>query len=239
MARSIPGIANIPLGYRSRYEPGQFGGPVVTGGRQGNYGNAANMVDIGALYDSEMQGFNPGSIINNHLAEQGATQAQKIATDYGLMRAIDTRDARMEAADITEKYANEALNKSKGMGIAGAGAGTFLKLAPTLLAGGLSDKSTKNTIESIENATAKLRALHPVSFYYNEEWSSSPERQHHGFIAQEYKEVLPDATYYDESTKKLCIDTMDVIGILVRGFQELDTRITRIEAKNALLAGVK
>ena len=60
----------------------------------------------------------------------------------------------------------------------------------------------------------------------------------HGFIAQQYRHVLPDATYFDESNGKLCIDTGDLIGILVRGFQELDTRVTRMEAQRAL-AGVK
>lgn len=227
---------NVPLGYRSGYQK-DFGQPVITGGNTGNYGAAANMVNIGALYDQEMAGFQPDKIINNHLAEKGQTEAQKIATDYDLLKAIHSRDARMEAADITKEWADKATNESKGIGMAGSIGGTLLKLAPIALS--MSDKTTKNTIEAIEDATSKLRALHPVSFYYNEEYSSSPERKHHGFIAQQYKEVLPDATYYDESTQKLCIDTSDVIGILVRGFQELDTRITRIEAKNALLAGVK
>lgn len=226
----------IPMGYRSGYQQ-NFGAPVVTGGSPGNYGAAANMVDIGALFDQEMKGFDPSKIINEDLAQTGATRAQKIATDYGLLGAIDTRNSRMEAADITEEWANKGTSEAKTMGIAGTAAGTLLKLAPYAIA--LSDRTTKNTIEAIENATSKLRALHPVSFYYNEEYSSSPERKHHGFIAQQYKEVLPDATYYDESTQKLCIDTSDVIGILVRGFQELDTRITRMEAKNALLVGVK
>ena len=229
---------NVPLGYRSGYQK-DFGQPVITGGNTGNYGNAANMVNIGALYDQEMAGYQPDKIINNHLAEEGQTEAQKIATDYDLLKAIHSRDARMEAANIGREWANKATNESKGIGMAGAGLSAAFKIAPVLLGMGLSDKTTKNTIEAIEDATSKLRALHPVSFYYNEEYSSSPERKHHGFIAQQYKEVLPDATYYDESTQKLCIDTSDVIGILVRGFQELDTRITRIEAKNALLAGVK
>ena len=64
------------------------------------------------------------------------------------------------------------------------------------------------------------------------------ERLHHGFIAQEYQKVLPDATYFDESNGKLCIDTGDLIGILVRAVQELEVKVTRLEAANAL-TGVK
>ncbi len=78
----------------------------------------------------------------------------------------------------------------------------------------------------------KLRGLQPVTYYYNEEYSSSPERLHHGFIAQEYQKVMPDATT-DESTGKLCIDTAELIALLVRGIQQLETRVTRMEAAHA------
>jgi hypothetical protein len=101
-----------------------------------------------------------------------------------------------------------------------------------------SDETIKNTIENISDALSTLRQLRPVSFYYNEEYSSNPERLHHGFIAQEYQKVLPDATYFDESNGKLCIDTGDLIGILVRAVQELEVKVTRLEAANAL-TGVK
>ena len=47
---------------------------------------------------------------------------------------------------------------------------------------------------------------------------------------------MPDATYFDESIGKLCIDTNELIALLVRANQQLETRITRIEAKQALRA---
>ena len=95
----------------------------------------------------------------------------------------------------------------------------------------LSDEETKHTIDTIDDALETLRNLRPVTFYYKEEYSSSPERMHHGFIAQEFQKVVPDATYYDESINKLCIDTTDLIGLLVRANQQLETRLTRLEAK--------
>ena len=61
---------------------------------------------------------------------------------------------------------------------------------------------------------------------------------HHGFIAQDYVQVMPDATYYDEELDKMCIDTGDLISLLVRAIQQLETRVVRMEAANAL-AGVK
>ena len=101
-----------------------------------------------------------------------------------------------------------------------------------------SDESIKNNIESIDDALSVLRGLKPVSFYYNEEYSCNPERQHYGFIAQEYAKVMPDATYYDEELGKLAIDTGELIGLLVRSVQQLETKVTRLEAANALV-GVK
>ena len=101
-----------------------------------------------------------------------------------------------------------------------------------------SDRTMKNTIETIDNALGTLRDLRPVTFYYNEEYSSSPERLHHGFIAQEYAKVLPDATYFDESIEKMCIDTGELIALLVRSVQQLETRISHMEAVQALV-GVK
>ena len=99
-----------------------------------------------------------------------------------------------------------------------------------------SDETMKDNIQPIEDALATLRQLKPVTFHYKAEYSSSPERMHHGFIAQEYQTVLPDATYRDESNGKLCIDTNDLIGLLVRANQQLETRIARLEAKQALTA---
>ena len=106
------------------------------------------------------------------------------------------------------------------------------------LAMGLSDETTKDNIQAIDDALEKLRNLKPVTFHYKEEWSTSPERMHHGFIAQDFQKVVPDATYYDEEAGKLCIDTGDLIGLLVRAIQQLETRVARMEAVNAL-AGVK
>ena len=106
------------------------------------------------------------------------------------------------------------------------------------LATAFSDETTKNNIQPLNDALQTLRDLKPVTFYYNEEYSASPERLHHGFVAQDYQKVLPDATYYDESTGKLCIDTGDVIAILVRAVQQLEVRLMHMEACQAL-AGVK
>ena len=139
-------------------------------------------------------------------------------------------DATIEAAEIGLEGQKAAASASK----TGSMFGAIGSIAGAAI--GLSDESTKHTVDTIEDALETLRNLRPVTFFYKEKYSSSPERMHHGFIAQEFQKVMPDATYYDESIDKLCIDTNDLIGLLVRANQQLETRLTRLEAKQALAA---
>ena len=143
-----------------------------------------------------------------------------------------TREAEL---DILEKDINAATSEAKSAASASKTSGIIKAGVSILGAAFMSDETTKNTIEKIEDALVTLRGLQPVTYYYNEEYSSSPERLHHGFIAQEYQKVMPDATYFDESTGKLCIDTAELIALLVRGIQQLEKRVTRMEAAHALI----
>lgn len=195
-------------------------------------GGAANAVSTGAIF-GELRAKSPkyDEIANTaetiRANEQiTAMQAESTMAQAGIQAAANVAAAEEQAKAI-EAQASAA--KTGGAmsaigGIASAAIGLF------------SDETTKQNIASIDDALATLRELHPVSFQYTEEFSTSPERVHHGFIAQEFKKVLPDATYTDESTGKLCIDTADVIGLLVRANQQLESRIARLEAKQALAA---
>ena len=148
--------------------------------------------------------------------------------------AIDFMSA-VEAAEIMAEGQKEVAQKEAQGSIWGDVAKTGITLVGSAL---LSDEKTKNNIEHIQDALATLRELRPVTFYYNEEYSSTPERLHHGFIAQEYAKHMPDATYYDEDADAMCIDTIELIALLVRSVQQLETKVTRMEAQHAL-AGVK
>jgi hypothetical protein len=112
--------------------------------------------------------------------------------------------------------------------------GSVAAAAAPFAVAALSDEDTKHTIDKLENACETLRQLKPVTFYYKEEYSQHPERMHYGFIAQDYQKVMPDATYTDSTTGKLCIDPVELIGLLVRANQELEVRVTRMEAKQVL-----
>jgi len=160
---------------------------------------------------------------------QAAMQAEADVAAAGLQSVGQVR-----AAEITAEAQKEAAQAEA----AGSMAGSAMGMVGSIGAALISDETTKNTIESIDDALTTLRQLRPVSFYYNEEYSSSPERLHYGFIAQQYARVMPDATYFDEELGKMCIDTAELIGLLVRAVQQLETKVTRLEAAH-VLAGVK
>lgn len=145
----------------------------------------------------------------------------------------ETLEARTKAA---QKINNAKIkgNQQKGFfefgkGIIGAGLGLIAS----------SDRRIKNTIEELDNAVSLLKELRPVSFYYNKGYGTDSDRLHYGFIAQEYAEHMPDATYTDDDTGMLCINTMELISILVKANQELEERIARLEVKDKLTAAVR
>jgi len=193
-----------------------------SGGIGSNAGSAASAVSTGKIF-SDIRANSPkfGDIADT--AMQTAA-AEKIASEKN-ETDLQISENNLEA---TERQASAAQSTGK-MAAIGQIAGAALPLLA-------SDESTKHTIDTIDDALETLRNLRPVTFYYKEEFSSNPERMHHGFIAQEFQKVVPDATYYDESIGKLCIDTGDLIGLLVRANQQLETRLTRLEAKQALAA---
>ena len=240
MARSSPypyGLG-VNLGYRDRLD---IKPPVVGQASVGSFGDAANVVNIKDAYQSLSKKHDYDGLISNEMANNANEFNTKLQVESQLLGSYATSQAQIDAAKYEYELGMKTLADKKALGKQASALETVGNVVKTALplALGISDKNVKNTIERIEDATSKLRALKPVSFYYNEGYTDTPERKHHGFIAQEYKEVLPDATYEATKESPMSIDIADVIGILVRGFQELDTRITRIEAKNALAAGVK
>ena len=205
-----------------------------SGASGGNYSAAAGAVDIGNSFAAQREKapkydqLSATAMSTQSAEKQAAMNAESDVMSAGIQSLGQTKAGQMQAqASIKAAEAQAEASKSSGMmsaigGIASAGLGL------------LSDETTKSDVKRIDSALEKLRNLKPVTFHYKEEFSTSPERMHHGFIAQEFQKVLPDATYFDESVGKMCIDTGDVIGLLVRANQELEARIGMLEAKQAL-----
>ena len=230
MARSF---ASYGQGFRPGYKDGiDLRGPVITGGPGYNQ-NAADLVSLGNSYKSfrdsatRFDEIGATSIANRAAERATATQMEASTHATGLSTLGGVKSNK-----IISKASIAGANEEKQGAITGSALGALGQAAGVLLA--LSDETTKENIERIDDALSTLRQLKPVTFNYKEEFSTEYNRMHHGFIAQEYMKVLPDATYNDSSINKLCIDTGDLIGLLVRAVQQLETKVTRLEAKMVL-----
>ena len=190
-----------------------------------NVGNAYQSLRKSGMRNDEIA----ATATANRAAERAtATELEAAAHATGLSAAADVKSQKL----ISEAQISAAKSAAQGS-MMGSAFGAIGSIGGALI--GLSDESTKHTVERIEDALSKLRNLKPVSFYYKDEYSVNSERIHYGFIAQDYVKVMPDATYYDEELGKMCIDTGELIGLLVRSVQQLETRVARMEAANALV----
>ena len=208
----------------------------MPGLKSGSYtfgGEAAGNVSLARTYDAVTPETGPDDLI---LQARAIRRAESDAIADATANTFSNVYAGLKGIESAEDYlamANKQAGATKKAGIFSA-LGQVASAAAPFVIPALSDESTKHTVERIDDALELLRQLKPVTFYYKEEYSSSPERMHYGFIAQDYQKVMPDATYYDESIGKLCIDPGELIGLLVRANQQLETRIARLEAKQAL-----
>ena len=196
----------------------------------GGYGAAGGVVDINDSYAKQREtgpqfdALAQQGIVNRSQEKQASMQASADVTAAGLSASGQTKGAALQAeGQIAAAKAEAEATKSAGMmgaigQIASAGLGLFG-----------SDENIKTAITPIDSALTKLRELKPVTFYYKPEYGDHT-RVHHGFVAQEFRKVLPDATYENEDGI-LSIDPIDVIGLLVRANQELESRVARMEAK--------
>jgi len=228
-AASPPDYIGNSLNARRQYQ-GRFDPQRLVSGAYTFGGEAANAVSLPSVFGSM------NSPDYEELAVQAASQdaAEKMAmwkaegdmflTGLQGKRLIERTEERADAirSEADSKVKQAGFNAIKNVALAAL---------PFIAA---SDEDIKHTIDEIDDALETLRKLRPVTFYYKEEYTENPHLMHHGFIAQEYQKVLPDATYVDSFTGKLCIDTGDLIGLLVRANQQLESRITRLEVKQAL-----
>ena len=195
-------------------------------------GSAADAVSVGAIF-GQLRDKSPkyDEIANTAQTIRANEQITAMKAEADMANAGINAAARIAVAEEQAKGLDaQAAAAEKG------GAMSAIGGIASAAIGLISDETTKHTIDRIDDALETLRCLKPVTFFYKEEYSASPERMHYGFIAQEYKEQMPDATYYDESIGKMCIDTGELIALLVRANQQLETRIARLEAKQALAA---
>lgn len=215
-------------GNRVGFEPTQL----RSGAVGSNAGSAAGAVSLGDAWQSLRQNSPDfGEQAQGAMVAKARENIAMTQADANMATSKMQADAAVKKAELQSESLEKQASAAKSAGMM-SGIGSIAGAALGLL----SDEETKHTVDEIEDALEVLRLLRPVTFFYKEQYSASPERMHYGFIAQEYQRVMPDQTYRDESIDKLCIDTNELIALLVRANQQLEARVARLEAKQALAA---
>ncbi|MBN2263638.1 MAG: tail fiber domain-containing protein, partial [Prolixibacteraceae bacterium] len=114
-----------------------------------------------------------------------------------------------------------------------------------------SDKRLKQNFRNIEKPLAKVQQLNGIIFDYIPEASDSIgsaeekekkvalKKNKQGFIAQEVKEIVPEAVVYEKESDLYYIDYNAIIPLLVEAMKEqqatieaLETRLEKLESNN-------
>ena len=195
-------------------------------GARSNAASAADAVSTSSLYGAMKSAPDYGEISTTAMANRAAERISAAQAEGRIAMAgieaqgqIQAAEAKAEAMRAQGKAAEKGGMFSALGGIASAAVGL------------LSDERTKHTIEEIEDALSTLRELRPVTYYYKEEYTDTPNLIHNGFIAQEYGAVIPQGVLADLGTGLLSINTQEVIALLVRGIQQLEERVKELENK--------
>ena len=97
-----------------------------------------------------------------------------------------------------------------------------------------SDVTLKSNIKALNNATATVMQLRPVTYTMNRGTSSVPttltNNKEYGFVAQEVETVIPDIVIEDDEGLKL-VNYTAIIPLLTAVIQEQNERIAILEAK--------
>ena len=195
------------------------------------------MTHQGAIGGSPFVGFYENNVKNSPGYDSLA--ATSVATRYNERAAVMRAEADAHSMGLSslsavqsaklQAEAAEAAAKSKANGQM---VGSALSMVGTI--GGallMSDQSTKENVEVIDDGLSVIKRLQPKTYNYKPEWQGYSNRKHSGFIAQEYQQVIPEGTYNDEESGKLCVDLAEVIAPLVSAVQQLEARISQLESK--------
>jgi len=92
-----------------------------------------------------------------------------------------------------------------------------------------SDLRLKTDIKPIENATDKLLSMNPVEH----KWKADPKDDAvHGFIAQEMKEIIPEAVYGDpDGDEMMSMDYGRITPVIVAALQDALKEIKELKAR--------
>ena len=93
----------------------------------------------------------------------------------------------------------------------------------------LSDKRKKENIRPVGNALEKTKALQGVSYTRND--IQDKEKKFLGFLAQDVKEVIPEAVNYNEKIDEYSLNYVDFIAVCVKAIKDLSQKVDSLQAR--------
>lgn len=204
--------------------------PDLPGQMNLGHANAAGLGGFGGIIGANLKtGPDYGQLGATNVAARSneraaVTKAEADVHAMGLQSVATVRSAEIQAEAAKKAAQSEAQGSMMGSALSAVGT-----IGGALI--GLSDASTKENVATIDDGLSVIKQLQPKTYNYKPEWQGYSNRKHSGFIAQEYQKVIPEGTYNDEESGKLCVDLAEVIAPLVSAVQQLEARISELETK--------
>lgn len=115
--------------------------------------------------------------------------------------------------------------------LAGTGSRAVLADANGLLSAPVSDVSVKENIQSIGYGLNEIVKMNPVWFDFVDDYKNYGEGRQNGNIAQEMKEIIPEAVFTTPSTGKMGINYEQLHAVYIKAIQELKAEIELLKNK--------
>ena len=204
--------------------------PDLPGSMNLGHGNAAGLGGYAGMYGANMKTTPDwGQLGATNVAARSNERAAVTKAEADVHAMGLQSVATVRAAEIQAEAAKEAAQAQAQGSMMGSAFGAIGSIGGALI--GLSDATTKENVAVIDDGLSVIKKLKPKTYNYKPEWQGYSNRKHSGFIAQEYQQVIPEGTYNDEESGKLCVDLAEVIAPLVSAVQQLEARITELEKK--------
>lgn len=204
--------------------------PDLPGSMNLGHGNAAGLGGYAGMYGANMKTTPDwGQLGATNVAARSNERAAVTKAEADVHAMGLQSVATVRAAEIQAEAAKEAAQAQAQGSMMGSAFGAIGSIGGALI--GLSDATTKENVAVIDDGLSVIKKLKPKTYNYKPEWQGYSNRKHSGFIAQEYQQVIPEGTYNDEESGKLCVDLAEVIAPLVSAVQQLEARISELEKK--------
>ena len=141
-----------------------------------------------------------------------------------------TQNIALSALDNNNLKISNLLSGSGGLSIenlAGIGTRTVLADSTGLLSAPVSDISVKQNIVPIGYGLNEIIKMNPVWYDFIDEYKNNGEGRQNGNIAQEMKEIIPEAVFTTPSTGKMGIEYSQLHAVYIKAIQELNEKLVR------------